>query len=334
MFDGLGLVAQAVVIASVLAVLLLGVVVLAQRETAVAEWAEASARAVALAEQDQAGTSEGAQTSTPQPAPDAAGPGTYTVQVGDSLFSVAADLGLSPNELVFWNKDTYPTIQTTPALKAGWVLATTGPPLPTRPTPTPRPIAPGAPPAQVAARWAPGLPSFGSEAFPASGSVTVSTYAASGSTPRQIFASMDANGPWSEWAGENAQAAVQANPSFNFTFRTDASGCRIVPTGGDWVTIAYEVILPSWIPPADVSQRTVDWWIDTIHETVAHEAHHIALYEEARPLMNEAVVGGTCESVGPEIQRIWTDAQRANCEFDLAEYGYAAGLTLEACVAQ
>jgi len=44
----------------------------------------------------------------------AGGPDTYTVQAGDSLFSVAADLAIGPNELVFWNKDAYPTMQSTP----------------------------------------------------------------------------------------------------------------------------------------------------------------------------------------------------------------------------
>ena len=52
---------------------------------------------------------------------------------------MASDLGLSPNELIYWNKETYPTLQSTPALTPGWVLATTGPPIPNQPTETPPP---------------------------------------------------------------------------------------------------------------------------------------------------------------------------------------------------
>ncbi len=99
------------------------------------------------------------------------------------------------------------------------------------------------------------------------------------------------------------------------------------------VTITYHVVLPSWAPPSGVPSRTVAWWTDTIHETVAHEGHHITLYEEHLPAMNEAVRSGTCASVEADLERLITDAQRANCEFDLAEYGYALGLTLESCMA-
>lgn len=114
---GLNLVAQIAVIGSVFAVVLLGMLVLTQRQQAIDEVAVASARAVAIADQQQADDDRRAAhaidranrsstpTPTPAPAPDAGGPGTYTVQPGDCLFSVAADLAIGPNELVFWNKD-------------------------------------------------------------------------------------------------------------------------------------------------------------------------------------------------------------------------------------
>jgi predicted secreted Zn-dependent protease/LysM repeat protein len=328
---GLGTVGRAAVMCAVFAVVLLGIVVLDQRQDAIDAFAEASARAVAIAEQEQAdaGGTAPPPTPSPVPAPDAGGPNTYTVQRGDSLFSVAAALGLSPNELVFWNKDTYPTLQSTPALKAGWVLRTAGPPLPTaapRATPTPVP--------QVAAPDIPGLPSFGPGDFPASHAVTVSYYAVTGSTPREIELSMQENGPWSEWAGANAQAQVEVRPSFNFGFQSDGGGdCSVVIDGPVPLTLTYHVTLPSWTPPEGVSSVTIDWWIEIINETVVHEAHHITLYESYLPAMNDAVRTGTCESVEADLERLWTDASRVNCEFDLDEYGYAAGLTLESCLA-
>lgn len=341
---GLNLLAQIAVIGSVFAVVLLGMVVFTQRQQAIDEFATARARAVAVADQQQADADRRAAKAaidreapspTPAPAPDAGGPDTYTVQAGDSLFSVAADLDIGPNELVFWNKDTYPTLQSTPALKAGWVLRTTGPPLP---TPTPRPTREPAPPAtpepQIAGPGTPAVPSFGPGSFPASASVSVGYYAVSGSTPQEIHASIQDNGPWSDWLGRNAQAHVQIRSSFNFGFQGDAyGGCSIVSTGGAPVTVTYHVLLPSWTPPAGVTARTVDWWTGTIHETVAHEGHHITLYEAHLPAMNEAVRSGTCASAEADLERMWTDARRANCEFDLAEYGYAVGLTLKSCIA-
>ena len=322
--SGLG---QGVVITAVFSIALFGMIVLDQRQQAVEGHAAASAAAVAAAEREREDAEQRAdreallasrETPTPIPAPEAGGPGTYTVQAGDSLFSVAGSLGLHPDELVFWNKETYPTLQSTPALKAGWVLQTTGPALPTpEPRPTPRPRAPPTPEPQTAGPGNPALPAFGPESFPASSAVTVSYYAVSGVTPREIHASIQANGPWSDWLGRNAQAHVQVQPSFNFTFRGDQfGGCGVVPTGSAFVTMAYNVLLPAWTPPAGVPQRTVDWWIETIHETVAHEAHHIALYESVRPAMNNAVATGTCVSIEADLVALTREAGRLNCEFD------------------
>ncbi len=106
---GLNLVAQIAVIGSVFAVVLLGMVALTQQQQAIHEFAAASARAVAIADQQQAddgrraaqASDRAARSPTPAPAPDAGGPDTYTVQAGDSLFSVASDLAIGPNKLVF-----------------------------------------------------------------------------------------------------------------------------------------------------------------------------------------------------------------------------------------
>jgi len=327
---GLDTASQAVVMCAVFAVVLLGMVVLAQRQAAIDAFAQAGGEAVAIGGADDGASASPTPVPTPLPPPDAGGPDTYTVQRGDSLFSVASDLGLSPNELIFWNQQSYPTLQSTPALTPGWVLRTTGPPLPRatpQPTPTPTPVP------QIAAPDIPGLPSFGPGDFPASAAVTVSYYAVSGTTPLQIDASIRQNGPWSEWAQQNIQAQVEVSPSFNFGFQSSPfRGCSIVLEGDVPLTLSYEVLLPSWTPPPGVPPATVDWWTEIIVETVAHESHHISLYEQFLPAMNEAVRTGTCDSVEADLERLWTDASRANCEFDLAEYGYAIGLSLESCL--
>jgi predicted secreted Zn-dependent protease len=330
---GLGTLAQAAVICSVFAVVLLGMVVFAQRQEAIDAFAAGGGAAAAVVEPH---ATEAAIRATPTPAPipppDAGGPGTYTVQAGDSLFSVAEELGLSPNQLVYWNKDVYPTLQTTPALTPGWVLRTTGPPLPT-PIPTPAP-AQQTPQPQIAGTVDPGLGGVGPEAFPASASVTVTYYAVSGSTPSEVVDSMEANGPFSEWISERADASVETDASFNFRFRDSLGGCSVVLTADVPVTVTYLVTLPSWTPPAGVSQGTLDWWIGNLTETVAHEAHHIELYESYIAQMNEVVRTGTCEFVETEVTRLAAEARRVNCEFDVAEYGYAYGLTVDSCVTQ
>lgn len=321
---GLDQAAMAAVIAAVVAIVLVGAVVMVQRERAIASW-EAT-----MVVADAGPTADAGPVSTPSPTPEPDAPGRYTVRRGDSLFSVAADLGVSPNELIYWNRDEYPTLQSTPALRPGWVLRIEGPPLP---TPTPRPTPTPTPEPILAAPGVPGLPTVTAASFPASERVTVSWYAVTGATPNEILDAIDANGPWSEWAGERATATVLVRPSFDFDFQTDGSGCSVVPTDEPAVSITYSVTLPAWTPPDDgASAGTLEWWADQLDHTVAHEAHHITLYEQHLVEMGEAVAGETCESLPDALQAIWDDALRANCEFDLVEYGYASGLSLESCI--
>jgi hypothetical protein len=107
-----------------------------------------------------------------------------------------------------------------------------------------------------------------------------------------------------------------------------------VASGDPAVSIHYEVLLPAWTPPGgrSVEVGVGDWWALELGETVAHESHHIALYEEHLIAMRQLVDQGSCDSVSDGLNVIWEGALQANCEFDLAEYGYAAGLTLESCL--
>lgn len=321
---GPGELTTAVVICAVFAIVLAGMIVLHQRQQAVAAWA---AQTSAVAE--GGATPSAAPTPTRSPSPDP--PGAYTVRRGDSLFSVAADVGVSPNELIYWNRETYPTIQSTPALRPGWVLRIEGPPLP---TPTPEPTVAPTPEPILAAPSVPGLPTFTAASFPASDRVTVTWYLVDGASPREILESIEDNGPWSEWAAENATAHVLVQPSFDFVFETDAAGtCVVAPTADPPVSITYRVMLPAWSPSEGASVATIEWWADQLTRTVAHEAHHVTLYEEHLVAMREVVATATCDALPDALQVVWDGALQANCEFDLAEYGRAAGLTLESCLA-
>jgi predicted secreted Zn-dependent protease len=325
--DGLDRLTSAIVIVAVVAIMLVGAVALDQR-----------GQAIALSDEATVGVAS-ASPSASQPASDepsaqpSAGEGEYLVRRGDSLFSVAQELGLSPNELVFWNAEEYPTLRSTPALQPGWVLRTTGPPLA---TPTPRPT-PAPPPTPVlAAPTVPGVPTFTSASFPASDRVTVDWYPVTGASRSEILASILVNGPYSEWVGGTATAHVRVQPSFDFYFQTGPVGrCDVVANRDPAVSITYEVLLPAWSPPRDaaIEVGTLDWWAAELGETVAHEAHHIELYEEHLLAMRDLLAGGSCASVSDGLDVIWDGALQANCEFDLAEYGYASGLTLESCLA-
>lgn len=325
---GLGELAAGAVVTAVFAIILVGMVALAARQGAVDAWAEAGATAPVAT----GGTEVARASAPPSPSPRADAPGEYTVRRGDSLFSVAADLGLSPRELIHWNRDRYPTLLSTPALRPGWVLRTTGPALPTA---TPRPTSMPTPTPVLAGPSVPGVPTLTAASFPASDRVTVSWYAVSGATPQQIHESIEEGGPWSDWAGGRATAHVQVQASFDFGFETDGSGgCTVVVIADPPVQLSYEVVLPAWTPPdTGASAGTIEWWSGQLSQTVAHESHHITLYEDRLAAMQEIVATGTCESIPGHLQAAWDEALQANCEFDVAEYGAALGLSVESCVA-
>jgi predicted secreted Zn-dependent protease len=327
--QGVDALTTAVVMGAIVLIMMVGAVVLVQRDAAIRTY---EATVVAVATEPTPGASApGEPAPTPTPPQRSNEPGTYTVVRGDSLFSVAAELGLSPNELIFWNADEYPTLRSTPALREGWVLRTTGPPLP---TPTPVPTAAPTPTPVLAV---PGVPSVTAGSFPASERVTVRWYEVTGSNPGEIFNSILANGPYSEWAGGSATAHVEVRPSFDFYFQTGPVGfCDVVATADPAISLTYEVVLPAWSPAdvAAVQPGTAEWWAAELTDTVAHEAHHIALYEQHLPAMLEAVSDASCASVESELLAVWDAAVLANCEFDMAEYGAASGLTLESCLAE
>jgi predicted secreted Zn-dependent protease len=164
--------------------------------------------------------------------------------------------------------------------------------------------------------------------------VTVGYYPVIGGSAQEIARSMETNGPHSGWIGGRATAAVEVSASFDFEFVEGGGGCRVETFDSTPVEASYHVILPSWQPPADTPSSVVDWWVANLTETVDHEGHHIELYESFMPEMNAAVMNGTCESAEADLVRLWNEASRANCIFDLEEYGYAAGLTVEACLAE
>jgi hypothetical protein len=50
--------------------------------------------------------------------------------------------------------------------------------------------------------------------------------------------------------------------------------------------------------------------------------------------MSAAVTTSTCGTLSARLNAIVRQAARANCEFDLDEYGRELGLTLESCLNQ
>ncbi|MEP6680600.1 MAG: DUF922 domain-containing protein [Chloroflexota bacterium] len=322
---GLSWAASAVVILSVVAILLFGGVTFAVREQGVAE-------PLASPSTTSAPVALGA-TASPT-ARSSAAPGTYLVGDGESVFSVAEATGIDANLLIYWNTAAYPSLELSPALTAGWVLQLTGPipPTPT-PAPTTRPPTYSAYPIPSLAQVAglPTIPNIDAAMF--SGSTVVQTYEIIGITPRELALSIQSNGPSVTWTGGDAEATTETHISYDFRERTANGSCEIVADTAMPITLSYVVTIPHWAPPPGATATTRLWWIDELTTVVHHENHHIEIWQSFLPALNHAVLSGTCAGVSADLAAIIQQANTANCQFDMAEYGAAAGLRLEDCIA-
>jgi len=187
------------------------------------------------------------------------------------------------------------------------------------------PLATPAPPPVVAA-----VPGYGSAFFGAN--ATVVTYGVSGSTPDQIVASILANGPPDRWVGGRAEALTLAFPHDRLTFRQVVTTCHVVATADPAIYFSFRITIPSWTPPPGVAASTVTWWRNEIGHVAVHEKHHVDLWRAAGAAMTKAAAGSTCTNLVSRLTKIATDTRRANCQFDVDEYGRAMGLTVESCL--
>ena len=322
--EGLSLAASAMVVLSVCAVLLFGGVTFAVREQGVAQaTASPSATPAAVA---------AVPSATPRPS---AAPGTYLVGDGESVFSVAEATGIDANLLIYWNADTYPGMSLSPALTPGWVLQLSGP-MP--PTPSPEPTSPprtrSSPypiPSLPPVAGLPTIPTINGTMF--SGPTVVHTYEINGITPHELAQSISTNGPYDPWTGGHAEATTQTHVVYQFRERTFGGSCEIVVDSSMPISLSYVVTIPHWAPPPGATAVTRQWWIDELLTTAHHENHHVEIWQSYLPAFNDAVRTGTCEGLAADLAAIVQKANTENCQFDMDEYGAAAGLRLEDCLA-
>ena len=187
------------------------------------------------------------------------------------------------------------------------------------------PLATRTPPPVVAT-----VPGYGSSFF--GSNTTVVTYAVSGTTPAEIVDSILANGPPDRWVGGHAEALTLAFPHDQVRFKQVGTKCQVVVTADPAIYFTFRITLPSWTPPRGVAATTVTWWRTEISHVATHEKHHVDLWRAAGAAMTKAVAGSTCTNLVSRLTKIATDARRANCQFDLDEYGRAMGLTLDSCL--
>jgi predicted secreted Zn-dependent protease len=245
---------------------------------------------------------------------------TYVVRAGDTLEGIAASLGVTVAQLRHWNDERYPGLLPVMSLPAGIELATSGAPLPHGATATPASIGSSR------------VPELSSLTFPARERVRMTLYDVTGWTPEEINDSIGANGPMSTWVPGTSSAHVDVTVYYDFLYDWTDSDCAIVATAPEPVHLVYEVVMPRWTPPANVTNDTITWWTAMITDLAAHEAGHIQIYERYLAEINQTVREGSCVTVEDELDLIFGELDRANCEYDLTEYASAMGLSMESCL--
>ena len=161
---------------------------------------------------------------------------------------------------------------------------------------------------------------------------SVRTYRVTGSTPAAIITSILKNGPQDKWLQGRAEALTYAIPHDRVTFEQDGSTCRVVATAKPPIYFSFRITLPRWDPPSVVAKATVTWWATELRHVAIHEKHHVDLWRAAGAAMSKAVGSSTCTNLVGRLTKIALDTRRENCEFDMAEYGKAMGLSMSECV--
>ena len=149
-----------------------------------------------------------------------------------------------------------------------------------------------------------------------------------------MSASIRANGPYSEWAKGNAEGKTKPKTTYRFHFEAGYDGCQIVVERAPAIVTSYTIVLPRWTAPSGVSASTVKWWNSEIRDIATHEKVHVSNGRTATKRLNTALAKSTCVTANGNLSAVTNGWQRADCAFDMQEYGSEAGLSLKACLSQ
>lgn len=179
---------------------------------------------------------------------------TYTVEAGDTLFSIARAFATTTAQLQAWNADRYPSLAADPnAIESGWVLVVSGEPGVTPlPTPTATPAPP--PPPTGSGCTAGNRVAAGSaqtfRAIPGAGPGVALTFDMGGRMEpavdimnflieREVCATIFATGAMSQTSqGQQVMAIVRAHPELFEIANHTMYHCDLVRGGGGSPTTA------------------------------------------------------------------------------------------------
>ena len=241
--------------------------------------------------------------------------GMHTVRSGESLFSVASDFGITYDELRYWNRDRYPSLDNSPVLERGWILEVTGPALPTAlPTATPIlevPSSAGPPPGGVALVT---LPALSTSVWGG----TVRYFSISGRNPNELIASAEQNIPAADSGRAPKDAAGYVEPTTwdlqpTYVINTSNGSCTI--TGVSSHT-AYRATIPRWTSPKRVPSSLLSWWKSVLDHIGWHEGQHVHIFVTYVSSLTKRLVGQACSSWQVITNKWAAELNAAQAAFD------------------
>ena len=240
-------------------------------------------------------------------------PGTHTVRVGETPFSIASALGVSEEQLLWWNLDKYPSLRTNPRdIAVGWVLITAGEAMPT-PTPRPTPKPTAAP-----------TPGGGSLTLVALPKLTVDVWNAAevyhgitGRNPSELTTSAETNSPSVCHSGPEDGMACAGPSTWNLqpTYSYDPISGVCTMTGST-AQVAYSAYLPQWTSPSPVPSTLLDWWRTVLDHIRWHEEQHVRIFVDYVSRLPGLFSGHPCSEAQAIIDSWSSSLNAAQAAFD------------------
>jgi predicted secreted Zn-dependent protease len=252
----------------------------------------------------------------PYPTRPPSAPGTWVVWTGDSLYGIAVAVGVSEDQLRWWNLDRYPSLRSNPdSIAKGWILITTGPPMPTavpRPSPVPAPLLTPAP-VIGASNGLVSLPWLSVDVWNA----LEEYFGISGRNPQELIESATANSP-PQCHDDDGDGAACAGPtiwSFEPTYFFDPFTGSCTLTGAS-ANVSFAAYLPQWTAPAAVPPELLSWWQLVLEHIRWHEEQHIRIFVDYASQLPDLLAGHPCDD-GQAITNTWaSNLQVAQDAFD------------------
>jgi predicted secreted Zn-dependent protease len=229
---------------------------------------------------------------------------------------VASDFGVTYEELRYWNRDRYPSLDSSPALQISWVLRVTGPPIPTHqstqtPSVDPPPTTSSAPSETTLVA----LPALSTTVWHAS----IRYFSISGRNPSELLNSAENKiPPADDGRTPKGDAAAYVEP---VTFDLQPNYLIDVPSGtctlaGITANTSYRATIPRWNSPKAVPPALLAWWKKVLAHIGWHEGQHVRIFVDYVDALGPRLAGQRC-SAGQAIINQWSgELDAAQSAFD------------------